>query len=141
MGFLFPLVFGGLLYIFFRADSLLMFKWFRMLNLTNVINEIRNYTIPINSFIPNWVLYSLPDGLWLFSYVSLQLYLWKNEINFKNIFWILLIPTIAISSEVGQLIKVVPGTFDLTDLFFYILGSTLPVILYNPLITIKKQII
>ena len=130
IGFLFTLLLGGFIYILFRQDSLKMFSWFESVNLSNSISELRLFTLPLSFHLPDWFLYSLPDGLWLFSYISLLLLIWGNVISKQNIHWVLLVPLIAIFSEIGQLIKLVPGTFDIVDLGFYLLGTILPILIF-----------
>ena len=130
IGFLFTLLFGGFIYILFRQDSLKMFSWFESVNLSNSISELRLFTLPLSFHLPDWFLYSLPDGLWLFSYISLLLLIWGNVISKQNIHWVLLVPLIAIFSEIGQLIKLVPGTFDIVDLGFYLSGTILPILIF-----------
>ena len=124
-GHLLTLIIGGLIYISFRTDSLLMFKWFAALSLDSQIENLRDTTFTIREHLPNWFLFSLPDGLWVFSYVTLTLLIWGNSINKRNLFWVFLIPFIAISSELLQLFNIAPGTFDAIDLIFYIIRGTL----------------
>lgn len=140
-GHIMALLIGGLIYILFRTSSLLMFSWYKTFWLDGIINQLRKTTIPFAEFIPEWILFSLPDGLWIFSYICLILFIWKNSVSLKNIFWILIIPILAISSELGQLFGFITGTFDLTDLIFYILGMTLPFIFFNQSINFKLQIL
>lgn len=137
IGHLFTLLSGSLLYILFRTSNLKMFNWFEKLNILSFINTLRDSTTIYTDYLPNIILYSLPDGLWLFSYVSLVLFLWKNEIRNENLFWIFIVPIISIFSELGQLIKIVPGTFDLADLVMYLSGTILPFIIYRKTITIN----
>ena len=131
IGCLFTLLFGGLIYVLFRQDSLKMFSWFESINLSNAISELRLFTLPLSIHLPDWFLYSLPDGLWLFSYISFLLVVWSNVISKYNIHWVLLVPLIAVFSEIGQLIKVIPGTFDIIDLGFYLLGTALPILIFS----------
>jgi len=119
-----PVVFGGLIYIIFRTEKLLMFHWFEYLRLSNEINFIKNLR-NIYSF-PGWFIYSLPDGLWIFSYTALTLEIWKFSITRDSSFWIFSIPIVAVSSEFLQLFRIIPGTFDLIDVIFYLLGIILP---------------
>jgi len=105
-----------------------MFDWIDKLMLSDLINIVREFTIPLKKNIPSWFLFSLPDGLWLFSYVCLMLSIWGRTMNFQSIFWFLFIPLIAIISEISQLMKIIPGTFDFVDLFMYIACSLLPLI-------------
>lgn len=120
------LTLGGCIYLFFRADTLLMFHWAKNMQLTAALETIRTYTLPVKKELPGWVIFSLPDGLWNLSYVCLMFSVWEDDVNTKSIWWILLIPTIAILSELFQLINIVPGTFDLLDIIFYFFGFFLP---------------
>ncbi len=47
--------------------------------------------------------------------------------------WLLLLPILAISSEIGQFVGIVPGTFDIIDLIFYTAGSVLPILFFTNL--------
>lgn len=141
IGHLITLLISGLIYILFRSSSLLMFYWYNTLGIKNCLKNIRNYTIPLSNKSPEWIIFSLPDGLWIFSYVSFMLLIWKNTISKQSIFWILAIPIIAISSEIGQFLGLVIGTFDITDLILYILGVILPFIFFKKSINFKIQIL
>ena len=116
-----------------------MFSWFDSINLSTAISELRLFTIPLSDHLPNWFLYSLPDGLWLFSYLSVLLVVWDNAISKHNIYWLLLVPIVAIFSEIGQLVEIVPGTFDIFDLIFYLWGTVLPILIFTNSKTIKSQ--
>lgn len=130
---------GSLIYICFRTDTLIMFNWFEKLMLTNTIMTIREFTLPFRNKLPSWFLYSLPDGLWIFSYVCLMLSIWGRTITGNNLFWFTLIPSIALVSEIGQLIKVVPGTFDIVDLSLYVIGFFLPFLTFTNNYKIKNS--
>lgn len=131
------LFFGGIIYILFRESHLKMFSWMNYLGLKNTITFIRN--LVKNFELYDWILFSLPDGLWLFSYMSVTLYIWKGKISLSNIFWILFIPLIAISSEIGQYFQIIPGTFDSIDIIMYLLGAIFPYIVYKKSITINLR--
>ena len=131
IGHVFTLLLGGFIYILFRQDTLKMFSWFDNINLSTAISELRLLTAPFSGHFPNWFLYSLPDGLWLFSYLSVLLVVWDNVISKHNIHWLLLVPMVAIFSEIGQLFEIVPGTFDIFDLIFYLLGTVLPILIFT----------
>lgn len=137
---LFPfltILLGGFIYVSFRVESLRMFSWFNSISLSEVIIRIRNYTLNYDLLIPNWVKFSLPDGLWLFSFTSLILITWKNEINSSNLFWLIGLPIIALLSEIGQSISIMPGTFDWIDIAMYLFGFMLPFIINKKSITLK----
>ncbi|WP_408037095.1 hypothetical protein [Tenacibaculum aestuarii] len=117
-----------------------MFNWYKVIGINEALNNLRKYTIPYAENIPRWVLFSLPDGLWIFSYICLILFIWKNYVSLKNIFWILIIPVLAVCSELGQLFSLIKGTFDFTDLVLYSFGMTLPFIFFKKSINYKLQI-
>ena len=75
------LLIGGLIYLLFRTSSLKMFGWYKTIGLGEFTNGLRKLTIPFADKIPDWILFSLPDGLWIFSYVSLVLFIWNNSIS------------------------------------------------------------
>ena len=131
------LLLGGMIYISFRSTTLKMFDWFDTINLLDAISTFRVFTLPFSVNLPHWFLYSLPDGLWLFSYLSLLLFIWNNKISKQNMHWLLLLPILAISSEIGQFFGIVPGTFDIIDLIFYTAGSVLPILFFTTLTQIN----
>ena len=108
-----------------------MFNWFSIINLSESISNLRLFTFPLSDVFPNWFLYSLPDGLWLFSCTSILLVIWNNKISKENIYWILLVPSISIISEIGQFFIIFPGTFDTIDLIFYLGGFVLPLFIFT----------
>jgi hypothetical protein len=123
---LFPVVLGGFIYVIYRPDHLLMFKWFNKIGILPHIEFLRSSKLLYLLVIPNWVKYSLPDALWLFSLNQIILTLWNFKINRQSVFWFFLSSSIGISSEIGQLVKVIPGTFDLTDLLLLLTATIMP---------------
>jgi hypothetical protein len=124
----FSIFLGGLIYILFRPTNLVMFEWFDELNLTELFNLLRLYFLPVKNSLPEWFIYSLPDGLWLLSFNLLMIQIWINESKFYQWFWTTILPTIAVSYEIGQLLNIFSGTFDPNDLLFYSLAIILIVI-------------
>lgn len=129
LGHFLSLFFGGMIYILFRSSNLKMFKWFDKLGMNNVIDTLRINFMVLGENVPNWFKYSLPDGLWVFSYVCLLLMIWSDKKGKESLFFIFIIPLIAFFSELGQIVNIVPGTFDITDIIFYSLGTFAPFLL------------
>ncbi|QBQ43149.1 hypothetical protein E2P86_17860 [Sphingobacterium psychroaquaticum] len=123
----------------FRSPSLKVFEWLENVGLYESTNVIRTITTPLYHYIPEYILFSLPDGLWVFSYLCLILHLWSGKISTQNIGWIIITPVVAIGSEIGQFFGLIIGTFDLWDLIFYIIGGTSPFLLFNKSITYNFQ--
>jgi hypothetical protein len=108
-----PVALGSLIYVGWRTNSLLVFHWLAF------------FGIPSNVFrpsadIPAVVLYSLPDGCWVFAGTSWMLMIWKRLHP-----WIFSFLGLAVGGEFGQLLDIVPGTFEWNDVFFYTFGFIL----------------
>lgn len=119
-----PLLIGGLVYLCFRGDSIIINNWIKK----NQIIDIDKIKIS-HKEVPDWFLYNLPDGLWIFSYVSMMLLLWGKKFKLKSFFWVLIMPISIILHEFGQLIGLFSGRFDKLDLLFYIFGTLVPFLL------------
>ena len=70
INFLVPVTLGSFIYILFRSKHLLVFHWFNSLGLYPVILTARQY-FNIYEQIPAWLIYSLPNGLWAYSFMFL----------------------------------------------------------------------
>lgn len=136
-----PVFLGGLIYLTYRVDSLLMFNWFKIIGLNDLVNFLRTDNILQNLTIPNWVKFSLPDALWLFSFTYIIILLWDFKITRQSAFWIFIAPTVGLFSEIGQLIGIIPGTFDKVDLLLLILSTALPFYSVSNLKSIKIKIV
>lgn len=116
------LLIGGILYIAFRTKSLLMFKWAECLHLDSHVEIIRLYATKYN---PSYFIkYCLPNTLWAISYMLMTDAL-VNKNKYK-IWWILSLPFIAMFFEILQIWHIIPGTFDIWDLFCLVI----PTIIY-----------
>lgn len=121
-----PLILGGLIYLTYRTDALLMFVWFNKTGLSDQINFLRTNEQLQNLIIPDWVKFSLPDALWLFSFTYVLLILWDFKINRQSAFWLFLVPIIGLFSEIGQSIGIISGTYDMVDLTLLLIATALP---------------
>lgn len=125
-----PLLLGGLIYISFRSLSLRMFNWFEWSKIDFFTSLIRDLIYPLKNYIPPWFYFSLPDGLWIYSFSSALLIYWNND--FEKVKYWLLIPFVSgILIEILQGFKFFSGTFDFLDLFFSILGLLLSKTIIN----------
>lgn len=112
-----PLIIGGMLYLGYRSQELLMFRWVNFLGLSNTVSSWRK--ICFQHPLPEWCYYALPDGLWLLSYILLINIIWNSH-TWKSIIWIYALPAIAITSELLQLLNPYFGTFDIMDIVCYL---------------------
>ena len=65
-GHILTLTAGASIYLLFREKSLLMFDWLDIYFSFIDIEALRNSIKDLRPFLPEWFLYSLPDGLWVF---------------------------------------------------------------------------
>ena len=106
------LVLAGIIYILFRPVSLYMFTWF------TAFKSIRQ-AVTVDSYIdlPDIIVYSFPDSLWLLSYIFIIGAIWNFQIK-KCVMFLLIMPLFAIFHEFLQLFGLF-GTFDFYDLSLY----------------------
>ena len=129
-----PIVVGGIIYILFRQDTLIMFNWLHNLNLYDLILALRAALSKYIIFIPDWMLYSLPGALWLYSLMIFLGVIWF-PLNRKLIFYIFSFGVlVGIGYEYCQYLDVIRGEFCFIDLTFNVLIialSTLTILKYN----------
>ncbi|MCW3125508.1 MAG: hypothetical protein JWO03_1166 [Bacteroidetes bacterium] len=119
---LLPLCVGAFIYLRYRPASIIFFKWIDMLGVKGILSGLRagDYSFHPSS----WVIYSLPDALWVYSFTNLMLMIWDYRLSVHSVFWITVAPVIGCALELGQALHFIPGTFDITD-FIFILVATL----------------
>lgn len=113
---------GSAIYILFRSESLLMFRWANALGFLPFIDSLRFHVQDIKPFIPTWFFYSLPFALWIISYMLLVRAIWFEHKSIARNFWFWAVPAISITAELGQYPRLLPGTFDRFDLLTIILA-------------------
>lgn len=122
--FFIPISIGCLIYVFFRSKQLLLFHWIKFIGFHGLVDTIRHYTLPLKNILPNWVYFSLPNGLWVYSFNSAILLLWPNNGLNKKL-WLNIPFSTGILIEVFQFFNFISGTFDILDIVFIILGVLL----------------
>lgn len=121
------LAIGGLIYVLYRSDNLLMFEWFQRIGISNIIRDMRENTETQNLY--GWVKNSMPAGLWLLSYLFVIDSIWWREKHTIYYIFIYVLPFLAICSEFLQFFGIMPGTFDISDLLSYVLAFLLFIII------------
>jgi hypothetical protein len=114
-----PIAVGTAVYVGWRTNILFVFDWMAVCG------------IPADAFrpavsLPPTILYSLPDGCWVFAGTSWMLLIWD-----RLHVWVFTFLVLGVGGEFGQAIRFVPGTFEWNDIAFCISGFTLPVIGYK----------
>ena len=118
------LMFGGYIYLAYRDKSLIMFQWVSSLHLDGAIEYIRrDYR---TDCINEWLVYSLPDGLWISSFIIIMYCVWRKAKKKERMTWVLSLPLAALVSEIMQLFGWLIGTFDWVDFVCY----AIPILIY-----------
>ena len=94
----------GMMYIYFRPDTLKMFHFFKYIGVLDILENMKSDP----SIVSLWVLYNLPDGVWLFAYSILIGCIWNFKIKDCWMF-ILVMPFICIPHEILQGLGVMHG--------------------------------
>jgi len=127
---LIPLLLGGFIYVLFRSKTLRMFEWFYFIGLEEAIQAARTAVVEFKKYLPVFACFSLPDGLWLYSFTSAILIYWRNDKQ-RTRNWLLIPLASGIFVEIMQGFKLFPGTFDYLDLAFLILGFSSSILIIN----------
>lgn len=126
---LFPILLGGFIYLLFRSKSLIMFNWFKVIGILDLIQSFRNSFYDFKTCIPNWIYFSIPDALWVYSFTSTILLF---ESNWKVLtFWLLVPFLFGPLIEIFQLFRLFPGTFDPLDLLFTSIAFMFSILIFN----------
>ena len=121
---------GGCIYLMQRTTGLLMFRIIDFLGLTDVVATLRAYAMQW----PEFVVFSLPGGLWSASYVLLADAVFAGQSNLIRLSWGSLIPMIGVVSELLQALGLCPGTADWQDAICY----GVPYMVYVVWVILKK---
>lgn len=113
---------GGIIYILFRTSEPVFFSWIRAAGLDNWLSFARNSSLSLTPHLPGWVVYSLPNGLWAFSYALLITAIWSDSKSWLKYIWMASIPVLVLGFEILQLTGFIPGTFSLQDMALGIAG-------------------
>ena len=122
VGLIFLLI-GSYLYLKFRSETLLMFKWAKNLGLDFIVSSIRGSFESLNSDRMKYIIFSAPYGLWVISFCCFIGAIWHKDSSLSAIILRLIVPVIAVSSELLQFLGFLPGTFDINDLLVLIVST------------------
>ena len=106
------LLFGILIYIFLRPDNLIY---------NDLFSSPIKIKINTNSKVVNFLVYSLPNGLWSMSFSQLIFHIYKIR-TLKTILLSSIMLFVGIIIELLQYQSFMNGTFDINDIFSYIMS-------------------
>ena len=109
---------GSLVYMLFRPQNLLMFNVLDKIGILSYLQSIRLQVDTVK--MPEFIVYSLPGGLWTTSYLLMMFLLTKYHTCRMRLLLALPLPILTIVEEFMQLLGWCPGTFDIDDIICYI---------------------
>ena len=113
---------GACIYVFLRPSEPIFFDWLNKIGLQETMGSIRAESVIWHTILPEWVVYSLPNGLWAFSYSTFITYLWSDSTSKIKFLWMGTIPLVVFGFELLQFTGNVPGIFCWQDLIFLAAG-------------------
>tara|TARA_B100000795_G_C22633050_1_gene373365 strand:+ start:136 stop:588 length:453 start_codon:yes stop_codon:yes gene_type:complete len=115
-----PILVGGIIYVCFRTKNLVLFDWLEFIGLDPIVDMIRLKSKQCSVYLPDQFIYSLPAGLWLYSFISFNILIRKNINDKMSLFWLLFPLIISLLSEFLQYIGLLKGTYSRTDILYYL---------------------
>ncbi|MCK5137729.1 MAG: hypothetical protein KAR19_18230 [Bacteroidales bacterium] len=119
---------GGIIYIFLRTSEHVFDGWISTIGLDNLFSLARHHSPSLSLHLPDWIIFSLPNGLWAFAYALIITSIWLGSKSRARYFWMASIPILVLGFEVLQYVGIIRGTFCIQDIAFGMAGLTLGII-------------
>lgn len=81
-----------------------------------MVTELQSMLAPLSRYLPKVVLESGSDAAWAFAIGSFVSLTWPFA-SAQRTAWLSIGAIVAIGYEIGQLVNIVPGIFDMMDVF------------------------
>lgn len=101
-------------YVSYRGGDMVLYSLLEIDGNSSLFIALRQNATDL----PAWVIYNIPDGLWLLSYLLMIEAIWGNEKQ-RKIWFIIPVILFAFLLEVLQYIGFFPGTGDVLDMLCY----------------------
>ena len=119
---LLPLFLAAVIYLLLRPVDTVIYKIAALFGADDFINVIRE-SVNVSDF-PEWLVYSLPGGLWLLSFQNTIT--WIKRFRGRWLIHSVLLASISgIGLELLQVLNVTDGVFDWVDVLFYCFATLL----------------
>lgn len=110
-----PVLAAAAIYVLFRSPRLRAFSWLDAWGLGDLVAVARVWARPAAEHLPQWLLFSAPDALWVYALTACLAIVWRGERTARR-WWLCAGIALAAGGELGQWIGLVPGVFDPADL-------------------------
>lgn len=115
---------GSLIYLITRTETTYLNYYISLVGDGKILTTLQG--LISNEQIPSWIIYSLPDALWMLAMSVAVLAIWKFKIHLTSIAFTLLATAAGMMHETLQAFAIISGTFDLIDLTFICIAGFLP---------------
>lgn len=113
---------GGMIYILFGDETIRLVDWaMGMETLADLRSQYSSFSIP------EWMIFNLTDGIWLFALLQFIDIIWAEEKGSEV--WVFLSILLAIGHEFGQRTAIFSGTFDVLDVLAYIIVTIISILI------------
>ena len=129
---------GAAIYVLWRSEDLAVFTWIKTVGLMDPVAAIRNSIKPVSEKIPGWFMFSFPHSLWAIAGILFLSAVWKTG-SIERHLWVSGFIIIAVGSEIGQAVHLVPGTYDHTDMAMLV-AAVLSGLAVNDILLIREAI-
>jgi hypothetical protein len=128
-----PTLIGGSIYTCWRRPTLLLFTWYRSVGLDSAIIVVRQSVSFVHHFLPGWILFSLPDALWVYAITAFMAGVW-GDAKFSTLgrLWLFGGLVLAVGGELSQALGIISGTFDANDLLLCFAASVAAIVMATP---------
>jgi hypothetical protein len=113
---------GGMIYVLCRTSDFPFFSWIRRLGFDDELTFLRAHLLPYGRLLPEWVVFSLPDGLWSLALTLIMLTIWMDSHSILKYVWYATIPILVFGYELLQWTGIVSGTFCFNDIILVAAG-------------------
>lgn len=113
-----PILLAGFIYLFYRSTETVIFKIINTVISSDALIRLRLF-FQFNFSLTSVLIYSLPGGLWLYSFSNLVLIFFNKNEKTQYVLTLLILFFIVCTLELFQYLQITDGTFDLIDLLFY----------------------
>lgn len=127
---------GAMVYIYLRISQPVFIRYIEFAGLGTIFDVGKNFFSGLN--LPDWLLYTLPSGLWAFSYSLIITGMWWLNSSWLKYFWIASVVVMVIAWEVFQLFMIIPGTFSFGDIFSGLFGASIGIFLGIKLVKLNN---
>lgn len=130
---------GGLIYISLRTSEHVFFGWISAVGLENSLNVVRQNSLSLSSQLPEWIVFSLSNGLWAFAYSLFITGIWSGSKSWLRYFWMASIPVLVLGFELLQYVGIIRGTFCMQDIAFGMAGLIIGIFVGNKITKSKNH--